>query len=351
MKKILYLTIATLFTLHYTTAFAQIDMFDIDELTQNIEDKENATPSSQTPDAVSETPNITKNDYISEYFDDMEEAQKAQREAGVLLEQKPNIISLRDSQKRLIKEGEEKRKELINNLTKIKEIEQIEQLQEDNPEQKIEIITQQINKKYEAAPFGLFWGISKEQTEQLGFILQPAERENYQNVNLVTNPKQKMQTFDIVTAIFGVQDKLWCIFAQSIPQSDTPQASNAIKLYQKYYQALEKKYGNAQQYFTPNTYTEDLIEGENGNKEPTEEEQKITTSANKNNQIGNDNFLKELQDGSATLYATFENEQLGVTLGVSVDENSKSYISIDYKNLQIMREEQKTKLENLISDI
>lgn len=354
MNKLLLITIAALFIVRPYVTYAQLDMFDIDELTSNIESKENTDLSAKTKDkeeANNKNTNNVTNDYISEYFDDIKEAQKAQEAAGILLQQKPNIISLRDSQKQLIKEGDEKRKELISNLAKAKEIkqtEQVEQLEQSDeiaPEEKIEIITQQINKKYEPAPFGLFWGISKEQTEQLGFILQPAERKDYQDVNLITNPKQKMQTFGIVTAIFGVQDKLWCIFAQSTPQPDTPQAGNVIKLYQRYYQALEKKYGNAQQYFTPHIYTEELIEGETG------EEPKTTETEKPNNQIGNDNFLMELQDGTATLYATFENEQLGVTLGVSVDEEGKSYISIDYKNLQIMREEQQTKLENLISDI
>lgn len=349
MNKLLLITIVSLFAMRPYGVYAQLDMFDIDELTSNIESKENTDLSASIKDETeARNKNSVNDDYISEYFDDIKEAQKAQETAGILLEQEPNIISLRDSQKRLIKEGDERRKELISNLAKAKENQQREQLEQSDdiaPEEKIEIITQQISKKYEPAPFGLFWGINKKQTEQLGFILQPAERKDYQDVNLITNPKQKMQTFGIVTAIFGIQDKLWCIFAQSTPQPDTPQAGNVIKLYQRYYQALEKKYGNAQQYFTPHIYTEELIEGETG------EEPKTTETEKPNNQIGNDNFLKELQDGTATLYATFENEQLGVTLGVSVDEEGKSYISIDYKNLQIMREEQQTKLENLISDI
>ena len=336
MKKIICATVIILFTFSSAPAKAQIDMFDIDDLTKSIEgnDEEIIKPNSED---IKSTEINKHDDYISEYFDDMETAQKAQYDARVLLEQKPNVVSLRDSQKRLIKEGDDKRKQLLQEIQQSKDERKVEQITSDKEitlEEKNEILAQQIGEKYHSAPFGLFWGIDKQRAE-------PAERKNYTNVYLVTNPKQKSDTFSVVTAIFGEQNKLWCIYAQSTPQKDTPQATNVIDLYNKYYKALAKKYGNAQQYFTPYTYTEEIME---------DEEQKVKTVTH-NGEIGNDNFLKELEEGMATLYATFENKELGITLGVSVDGDNKSYISIDYKNLKMMREEQQTKLNNLISDI
>ncbi|MBQ8481766.1 MAG: hypothetical protein IJ532_04465 [Alphaproteobacteria bacterium] len=342
MKKLIYLTIVSVFTFSAFSVKAQLDMFDIDELANSITGTEKEEID-KTSDKITDNNAEENSDYISEYFDDVENAQKAQIGARQLLEQQPNVISLRDSQKRLIKEGEDKRKQLLQELKQIQEERQIEQItanSEITPEEKNEVITKKITEKYQSAPFGLFWGIDKEQTEQLGFVIRPAEREDYTNVYLVTNPKQNSDTFDIVTAIFGEQNKLWCIYAQSKPQKDTPQASDVIDLYNKYYKALGKKYGNAQQYFTPYTYTEEIQEGE-------EEPETVTRAG----EIGNDNFLKQLQEGLAVLYATFENKELGITLGVSVDGDSQSYISIDYKNLQMMREEQQTKLNNLIGDI
>ena len=98
----------------------------------------------------------------------------------------------------------------------------------------------------------------------------------------------------------------------------------------------------------PAEYTEKVIEQDEEGSDKTKVAEKTVT---KTAPIGNDNFLAELQQGTAVLYATFENEMLGVTLGVSVDGEGKSYISIDYKNLKIMEEENQTKLNNLISDI
>ena len=346
MKKFIYIAIISVFTLGAFSVRAQLDMFDIDELTNSIEGNEEKNTKETSSDKSPKEKTIEEkenNDYISEYFDDMETAHKAQIDARQLLEQEPNVISLRDSQKRLIQEGENKRKQLLQEIKQIQEERQLEQItvnEDISPEEKNELMAQKIDKEYQSAPFGLFWGIDKEQTEQLGFILQPAERKDYANVYLVTNPKQNSDTFGIVIAIFGEQNKLWCIFAQSNPQKDTPQAGNVMELYSKYYKALGKKYGNAQQYFTPNIYTEEIQEGEGESKTVT-----------RKGEIGNDNFLKELQEGLAVLYATFENKELGITLGVSVDGDNKSYISIDYKNLQMMREEQQTKLNNLVSDI
>lgn len=343
MKKFMILMLFLL----ASKAHAQIeaDFLDIDDLTNYIENEKspdtqsaNAEESAQT--GISENQN-SKEGFLKKYFSDNKEAMEAQIEAGNMLDQQPNILELRDSQKRLIKKGEQKRSKFMQAIQKVEDAdpEKAEEKKKTELEQKIELIKHE----HEVAPFGLYWGINKEETEILGFTLQSAERKDYQNVYKIDNPKQNIKTFDIVTAIFGEQDKLWCIFAQSAPQKDTPQASEVLALYRKYYDALALKYGNAKQYYTPNTYTEELADDEEdkSNKKPV-----IQTNA-----IGNDNFLEELQNGTAVLYATFENDNVGITLGVSVDGNSQSYISLDYKNLKIMEEEVKTKLNNLISDI
>ena len=63
--------------------------------------------------------------------------------------------------------------------------------------------------------------------------------------------------------------------------------------------------------------------------------------------IGNPDFLKELQNGEAFLYATFENGIVGAALGVNVDGNGQSYITIDYKNLKLMKEREAETLNAL----
>ena len=63
--------------------------------------------------------------------------------------------------------------------------------------------------------------------------------------------------------------------------------------------------------------------------------------------IGNPDFLKELQNGEAFLYATFENGIVGAALSVNVDGSGQSYITVEYKNLTIMQAREKTTLDAL----
>ena len=336
MKKLTFLALLVLIA---CPTYAQEEDFDIDNfLDFSAEDEE------KTKTDIDGEDDGSKN-FIPHNSDDKDAAREAKEEAKRISAQNPNILDLRDSQKQLIKEGDKKRAQIKQTLEEIKNAAETKEIsEEDNIAQERELISE----KYTPAPFGLFWGITKEQTELLDFNLKKAERKDYVNVYLVGNAKQTNDTFDIITAIFGEQNKLWCIFAQSKPQPDTPQAGNVLKLYNTYYAALEQKYGNARQYFTPAEYTEKVIEQTGADANSGKAEEKTVT---KTTPIGNDNFLKELQLGTAVLYATFENEMLGVTLGVSVDGEGKSYISIDYKNLKIMEEENQTKLNNLISDI
>ena len=345
MKKIMTFALFISLTLTVSQARAQSDINGIDELFDSAEVAEQ-------PNKIMPVSTVEPNNYINEPLSD---AEKAQNDAVKLFQQEPNIIRLQESQKRLIEKGNEKRRQLSKkseNTTKPQQ-EKISETNNDEQEittaetevneEKNETQDKQITVKQDKAPFGLFWGVSKQQTEELGFLLKSAARKDYKNVYIVENPKQNSETFEVVTAIFGEEDKLWCIYAQSKPQPDTPQATNVLQLYHEYYTALEHKYGNAQQYFTPHIYTEEIKTDEN---DETKTEVKTVRAP-----MGNDNFLQELQDGTAVLYATFENENFGITLGVSVDGEGNGYISIDYKNLPIMKEEQQTKLDNLINDI
>ena len=63
--------------------------------------------------------------------------------------------------------------------------------------------------------------------------------------------------------------------------------------------------------------------------------------------IGNPNFLQELQNGQAFLYATFDNSKVGAALSVNVDGDGKSYITVEYKNLTIMRAREQSTMDAL----
>ena len=63
--------------------------------------------------------------------------------------------------------------------------------------------------------------------------------------------------------------------------------------------------------------------------------------------IGNPDFLNQLQQGTATLYSTFHNDEVGAALAINVDGNKKSYIVIDYKNLKILKAQENKTLDAL----
>lgn len=264
---------------------------------------------------------------------DDEQAKDAARD---LLQQKPTILNLRKNDLKSLKQLEEKTREIRSKTEKIaQEKEEAEETEEDR--------IKKLKAKYQSAPFGLYWAASQENIKKFGFELLPAERKDYKNVFQVANPQQKNNTFAYIIAIFGMQDKLWCVYAQGIPQEDDAKATKVLALYHRYFEALSAKYGNAEEHFEPYTYEERLIKGEG--------EKKKVIIVTKQNPLGGDNFLQELQEGKAVLYATFQNDKIGVTLGVSVDGDGKSYISVDYKDFALMDSEQQTILNRTIEDL
>lgn len=264
---------------------------------------------------------------------DDEQAKDAARD---LLQQKPTILNLRKNDLKSLKQLEEKTREIRSKTEKIaQEKEEAEETEEDR--------IKKLKAKYQSAPFGLYWAASQENIKKFGFELLPAERKDYKNVFQVVNPQQRNNTFAYIIAIFGMQDKLWCVYAQGIPQEDDAKATKVLALYHRYFEALSAKYGNAEEHFEPYTYEERLIKGEG--------EKKKVITVTKQNPLGGDNFLQELQEGKAVLYATFQNDKIGVTLGVSVDGDGKSYISVDYKDFALMDSEQQTILNRTIEDL
>ena len=114
------------------------------------------------------------------------------------------------------------------------------------------------------------------------------------------------------------------------------QGHRLLRQYRRFYKLLERKYGNAQQFFTPQPINENP-----DNNNPNQNAPKIDTS------IGNPDFLAQLQSGEAELYATFEGNDVGAALSVNVDGSGRSYIIIDYKNLKILREREEQALDAL----
>lgn len=178
---------------------------------------------------------------------------------------------------------------------------------------------EQAQKTYGSAPFGLIWGITQEETESLGVQLTSIELKDYVNVFQAQNLPSELQSFDKVILIFGEDNKLWRILAYGTPLEDeTPDASKIMKLYNKYYNLLAKKYGNAQQNYTG--------EGSLQN---------------------NNNLQAELISGNADVFSTFEGNNVGAALAINVEGSNKFYLALDYRNLLIFKENELQTLQAL----
>ena len=190
--------------------------------------------------------------------------------------------------------------------------------------------------KIQAAPFGLMWGATVAETKNQGIQLAPVGEKDYVNNFSATHLPKALSDFARVDVTFGDNDKLWRIIAYGEPQEDTPDASKVMRLYKIYNDLLTKKYGHPQQFFTPAQIPVEKT-GDKGRPVTVEEPAPI----------GNPQFLSQLQAGTAELYSTYYNDEIGAALAVDVDGEGKSYIVIDYKNLKILRERENQTLDAL----
>lgn len=191
-------------------------------------------------------------------------------------------------------------------------------------------------KDLSAAPFGLNWGATILDTQDLGVSLTPIGEKDYVNSFSAQNLPKPLKGFRSIDLTFGIENELWRIIAYGDFLEDTQDAAVVLRQYRRFYKLLERKYGNAQQFFTPQPINETSTDNASAPNAP-----KVDTS------IGNPNFLAQLQSGEAELYATFEDNDVGAALSVNVDGSGRSYIIIDYKNLKILREREEQALDAL----
>ena len=174
------------------------------------------------------------------------------------------------------------------------------------------------------APFGLYWGATVLDIQNQDVSLTSIEEKDYPDSYSATDLPKSISDFNRVYISFGIENALWRIIAYSTPQKDTPSAEYGLNIYHRFYKMLERKYGNAKEYFTPR---------------PVNNEQ-VYRDAHLNSQdtsIGNPNFLADIETGGAELYATFENDEVMTTLALNADGDGQSYIVIEYKNKKIIQ--------------
>lgn len=193
------------------------------------------------------------------------------------------------------------------------------------------------------APFGLLWGATILDIQDIGIRLKPIDEKDYVNSFTAGNLPKSVRGFRQVNITFGIENELWRIIAYGDLLEDDPLASRVLLEYRKYYSLLSRKYGNARQFYTPKA---DLnLDAQNGNiavKTPAFDPSKDMPSDSNAK-----NLLADLKNGDAVLYATFENADVGAALAVNVDGDGKSYIIIDYKSLKILRQREAQTLDAL----
>ncbi len=184
----------------------------------------------------------------------------------------------------------------------------------------------------EPAPMGLKWLATVEEIRYLHIRLTPIELKDIPNSYKAANLPKPVSDFREVIVSFGNDNALWRIAAYGRMMNDDSRASKGVAAYNKYYKMLERKYGNAQQFYTPAVIN---IEESVPNADGT------TGKAIKqsNMEIGADGFLQKLESGEAVLYATFDNGRIGVTLALLADGKGQTYIIVDYKYLQVTLKE------------
>lgn len=179
------------------------------------------------------------------------------------------------------------------------------------------------------APMGLKWMATVAEIEYLHVRLIPIEIKDMPNSYQAENLPNPVSDFREVDLSFGEADALWRIASYGKFIDDDASASKGLKEYRKYYQLLEKKYGNAQQFYTPAAVNVDEVTAEG----------ELQTVQTRPMTIGENGFLQKLMSGEASLYATFENGKIGVTLALYADGNAKTYIVVDYKDLTTGKQE------------
>ncbi len=193
-----------------------------------------------------------------------------------------------------------------------------------------------LNARQQGAPFGLMWGATMNQTRNQGIMMTPVEQKDYVNSFKVTRLPKAIDDFGRVIVTFGDGDRLWRILAYGRLIDDNASAEKVMQLYKIYDMRLSKKYGNAQEYFTPAQI--DVVKKDKNGKDIMVQESAP---------IGNPQFLSQLQSGAAVLYSVYHNNQVEAALAVNVDGDGKSYIVVDYKNLILLNEQEKETMDAL----
>jgi hypothetical protein len=214
----------------------------------------------------------------------------------------------------------------------------------DNPNLKVPTSTQNSTPATDTslgeAPFGLIWASSVKSVKAQGASLRAVESMTDKNSYEATLLPKPIKEFSKVVISFGDDDKLWRVIAYSDPSYDDDNASKGLFTYKKYVSLLKLKYGNAMEFFVPKVNKVETTETDSRG-------QPIIKITEEDSRIGDRNFLNDLKNEEVTLYSTFEDQGVGTSITLRADEDGKSYIIIEYKNSEIIKEQYMKTLNSL----
>lgn len=186
------------------------------------------------------------------------------------------------------------------------------------------------------APFGLLWNSSINTTRNQGIQLNMVDIKDYPDSFEASHLPKSIDFFDRVYVTFGHTDELYRIIAYSQNFEDNASAEKTLNYYRTYSEYLNKKYGNMEQIFNPATITKTIQDEQGQDKEIQEEAP-----------LGNPDFLEQLANGQAVLFSTYHNDKVEAVLSINVDGDKKSSIVIEYRNLQILKQQENSTIDAL----
>ena len=215
---------------------------------------------------------------------------------------------------------------------------QIEGVKIPNRRQKQKVSDQELV-KYGEAPFGLNWGTTNQYVKNNNGVLLTdiSDKSNVRTYVANMLPKS-IPDFDNYILNFGYENKLWYITAHGKTFDDDKNGSKVLDEYEKFSKLLGQKYKTKKEFFSPKTsLIEEVKKLPNGREEITKKEVK--------SEKGDKTFVEDLQKGEASLFSTFSDGNVGVVLAINVDKNGKTYITIEYKSIKLIKERESKTLD------
>lgn len=161
------------------------------------------------------------------------------------------------------------------------------------------------------APFGLEWGMSIEEVEELGVTLSKSEEGKYGTQYDATNLPKVLSDVRLVTLYFSAGD-LWRVSAVSDVFQNDPYGSSVKSRYEELRGLLEKKYGHGKRHH----HVGDLWDEA-------------------------DQFLMGIRSGRNWHYTNFKNGDVFVQINVSALGSSDGVYVLIYENQNMKKDVEK----------